>query len=559
MKNPFFTLFIFVLLVGSFLGGAWYSQHGTAQNSGKERRILHYVDPMNPVNVSDKPGIAPCGMPMEPVYGDEKAAGVSPSGAALSMSPGTVTITPQNQQIIGVKIGAAERMSGTYEIRTLGRVTPDENRVYPLIAATDGWVGAIQGNTTGSPVKKDQLLAQIKIYNYDFFTWQQRYLTEFTNLNSGERGYPASLAPRQPAPLPPAQSNAMQAGVGHQHETPEAAVPSEPPSADMPVSDMSESRVPPSRASRPRPQPQPQPQAQAQPHPQTWQNKDRLPATISGLPGQLLTGPQDNRPDVALYAVKSRLELLNLGVREAQLQELVKTNQYVPTIELRSPVNGLVISRSISSNQRVDRGTECFRVADLGRVWIIAEVFNAEAPYIRPGMTARISLPGQSKKFEVMVSDVLPTLDATARSQKVRLEMDNPKNLLLPEMIVDVEFPIILPAAVTVPASAILDSGRKKTVFVSLGDGIFEPRHVVTGWRFGDRVEIVGGLMPGEQIVTSGNFLIDSESRMKLAAAGLSKAPENEPPEKTPPRFTKKPPEATAGKSAPSPVEHKHD
>ena len=69
-------------------------------------------------------------------------------------------------------------MPGTYEIRTLGRITPDENRIYPLIAATDGWLGDIQGSTTGSLVKKDQLMAQINVYSYDFFTWQQRYLAE---------------------------------------------------------------------------------------------------------------------------------------------------------------------------------------------------------------------------------------------------------------------------------------------------------------------------------------------------------------------------------------------
>ncbi len=106
--------------------------------------------------------------------------------------------------------------------------------------------------------------------------------------------------------------------------------------------------------------------------------------------------------------------------------------------------------------------------------------------------------------------------------------MDNPENMLLPEMFVDVEFQIPLPATTTVPASAILDSGRRKTVFVALGDGFFEPREVVTGWRFGDRVEIVDGLKPGDQIVTSGTFLIDSESRMKLAAAGLMAKPETE-------------------------------
>jgi len=119
------------------------------------------------------------------------------------------------------------------------------------------------------------------------------------------------------------------------------------------------------------------------------------------------------------------------------------------------------------------------------------------------------------------VSDVLPEFDATTRTLKVRLEMDNPKLAFRPEMFVDVEFLVTLPSAVTVPADAVLDSGRRKIVFVVLGDGYFEPREIVTGWRFGDRVEVVKGLAPEEPIVISGNFLIDSESRMKLAVEGL--------------------------------------
>jgi multidrug efflux pump subunit AcrA (membrane-fusion protein) len=138
--------------------------------------------------------------------------------------------------------------------------------------------------------------------------------------------------------------------------------------------------------------------------------------------------------------------------------------------------------------------------------------------------------------------------------------MENPENIFLPEMVVDVEFPITLPSAVTVPASAILDSGRRKTVFVSLGNGLFEPRIVETGWRFGDRVEITGGLMPEEKVVISGNFLIDSESRMKLAAAGLSMPPEKDPAAKAPlPVGNPNASEATPEISAPSPVEHNHD
>ncbi|MFH0994532.1 MAG: efflux RND transporter periplasmic adaptor subunit [Pseudomonadota bacterium] len=545
MKKPFFFMFFLVLLVGSFLGGAWYSHHGTGKNSEKERRILHYADPMNPVNVSDKPGIAPCGMPMEPVYGNEESAGPGPSGTAPSMSPGTVKITPQKQQVIGVQVGVAERMPGTYKIRTLGRITPDENRVYPLIAATDGWLDDIHGNTTGSLVKKDQIMARIRIYSYDFFTWQQRYLAELAN--RGQRRHPAVPAEtRQTGTLQPGapRTDAPQSGAAqHPDGTPDAAPQPELLYSETPFPNTKESGVSTSSA----------------PPPETRQPKGRLPALTLGVTKQLTRDPLDDRADAALYANKSKLELLNLGAGEAQLEELARTAQYVSTIELRAPVNGLVISRGISSHQRVDRGTECFRVADISRVWVFAEVFNAEAQYIRPAMRAKISLPGESKYYEARVSDVLPKLDATTRTRKVRLELDNPKNTLLPEMFVDVEFQIPLPSALTVPASAILDSGRIKTVFVAIGDGFFEPRPVVTGWRFGDRVEIVDGLKPGDPIVISGNFLIDSESRMKLAAAGLSGTPENELPENTSRRIPKKTTEDNVKMSAPDPAEHKHD
>jgi YHS domain-containing protein len=104
---------------------------------------------------------------------------------------------------------------------------------------------------------------------------------------------------------------------------------------------------------------------------------------------------------------------------------------------------------------------------------------------------------------------------------KLRLEAENPGYLMRPDMFVDVELPINLPPAITVPSDAVLDSGLKKTVFVDQGNGLFEPRQVETGWRLGNRVEIIKGLVAGERIVTSGTFLIDSESRMEMAAAGM--------------------------------------
>ncbi len=131
-----------------------------------------------------------------------------------------------------------------------------------------------------------------------------------------------------------------------------------------------------------------------------------------------------------------------------------------------------------------------------------------------------MTLADQDESYMATVSEILPEFDPATLTIKVRLEMDNPGFTLRPGMFVDVEFPII--ACYSQRAGdAIMDSGLKQTIFVDRGNGYFEPRRVKTGWRLGDRVEIVEGLEPGERIVVSGNFLIDSESRMKLAAAGF--------------------------------------
>ena len=182
MKKPLILFSLLILLIVSFVGGARFNQHGTSQNviDNGERKILHYVDPMNPANTSKEPGIAPCGMPMEPVYADDD--GLSVSGNPSSTSLGAVKINQQKQQIIGVQIGEVARTSENLKIRSLGRIAAEENKIYPLVAATDGWVGEVHESTTGSLVSKNQLMGKIKIYDYDFITWQQRYLVEMSNM-----------------------------------------------------------------------------------------------------------------------------------------------------------------------------------------------------------------------------------------------------------------------------------------------------------------------------------------------------------------------------------------
>ena len=186
-----------------------------------------------------------------------------------------------------------------------------------------------------------------------------------------------------------------------------------------------------------------------------------------------------------------------------------------------APTPSFIIARNVSPGQRFEKGTEWYRLADLSQVWILADLYENEAEYIRPGEKVQVTYPYQKRNFQATVSQVLPQFDPTTRTLKVRLEMANPDFALRPDMFVDVEFPITLPPAISVPVDAVLDSGLKKTVFIERGDGYFEPRQVETGWRLGDRVQVLNGLQPGEKIVVSGNFLIDSESRMKLAAAGM--------------------------------------
>ncbi len=135
-------------------------------------------------------------------------------------------------------------------------------------------------------------------------------------------------------------------------------------------------------------------------------------------------------------------------------------------------------------------------------------------------MTVKVTHAQMGKTFNARVSQVLPLFDPVSKTLKVRLDIDNPDYDLRPDMFVDVEIPITMPQSMHVPADAVIDSGTRTIVYVDTGDGIFEPRRVETGWRLGRQVQITGGLMPGEKVVVSGNFLIDSESRMKTAASG---------------------------------------
>ena len=248
---------------------------------------------------------------------------------------------------------------------------------------------------------------------------------------------------------------------------------------------------------------------------------DRLKASKESGPAQAV--------EVNLRLRQAMDALRTLGVSDYQMDEMARTRQVSDLVTMRAPVDALVLSRNATRGQYIQPGTEIYQFADLSRVWILADVFESLKPFIRPGVTVDISPSGSGQRFEARVGDVALQFDESARTLKVRIETGNPGFVLRPGMFVDVEFNVVLPPALVVQAEAVVDTGLRRTVFVDRGNGYFEPRQVETGWRLNDQVQIVKGLMEGEKIVVSGNFLLDSESRMKAAAQRVSGAAQQDP------------------------------
>jgi RND family efflux transporter MFP subunit len=211
--------------------------------------------------------------------------------------------------------------------------------------------------------------------------------------------------------------------------------------------------------------------------------------------------------------------LRNLGMSDAQIRQVAESRQLPQDIDVVAPADGFILARNISPGLHFDRSMEFYRIADLTRVWILADIFSDDTNSFHPGAVARVTLSGQRRTLTARVSNVLPQIDPATRTLKLRLEADNPGFVLRPDMYVDVELPLAGPAGLTVPQDAVIDSGSQQRVFVERSSGVFEPRQVQTGWRSGDRIEIVQGLAEGERVVAAGTFLVDSESRLKSVSS----------------------------------------
>lgn len=390
-----------------------HSAHAAQPSKPGEHKVLYWYDAMNPAYHSDKPGKARDGMDLVPKYADEEEE-------MKEMPAGTVMISAQKQQLIGVRTAVVEREHLQRTIRAVGRVAFDDTKVTHIHTKVTGYVEDVFVDFVGKSIKKGDPL--FTIYSPDLVSTQQEYLIALRG-----KKYLSD------APYPEVSSGA----------------------------------------------------------------------------------------ESLLRAARERLSLWD--VTDEEIQTLEREGKVRRTLTMYSPATGIVTDRTVFGGGRyVTPDMDLYTVVDLSTAWVLAEIYEYEVPYVQVGQTAAMHLsyaPG--KTYAGRITYIYPTVDPKTRTVKVRLEFPNPDFELKPEMFADVEIAIDYGTQVVVPQEAVLDSGTEQVVFVTRGNGYFEPRKVQVGARMEDRVIIVSGLRVGETVVTSGNFLIDSESRLKSAMGGM--------------------------------------
>lgn len=227
------------------------------------------------------------------------------------------------------------------------------------------------------------------------------------------------------------------------------------------------------------------------------------------------SGAQD-----AFQAAKQRLLLA--GISEKEIEQLKRTAKVTKTMTIYSPIPGTVINKMAVAGMRIEPGNELYTIADLSHLWILGDIYEYELPYIHLGQIADISLTYlPNETFKAKLNFINPTVDAQTRTVKVRFDIDNQKDQLKPGMYVNLELKIPLGERLAVSKNAVLVTGERSVVFIYHDDGKIEWRNVKLGVRAGDLIEITQGINEGERIITSANFLIDSESQLKDAMGGM--------------------------------------
>jgi Cu(I)/Ag(I) efflux system membrane fusion protein len=224
-------------------------------------------------------------------------------------------------------------------------------------------------------------------------------------------------------------------------------------------------------------------------------------------------------------AARTRLRLWDMSA--ADIDRVIRSGQPIRSVILHSPVSGVVTAKSAVMGARVVPADTLFEIADLSRVWVLADVYPAELPYVRVGSGAQVVAGG--KTLAGRVTFIGPVIAAQSRTASVRIELTELTGELKPDMYTDVLINEPIGRVLAVPDSAVMNTGTRSVVFVATGESRFEPRQVTAGAKVEGFYEIRSGLAAGERVVVDANFLVDSESRLKSALTQMNEPRMNEP------------------------------
>ncbi|WP_058911730.1 efflux RND transporter periplasmic adaptor subunit [Entomohabitans teleogrylli] len=405
MKNSSLALAAVAIAVistsgGYFLGAATGGKHADSGPAPREARaVLYWYDPMVPGQRFDKPGKSPfMDMELVPRYADEQSA------------DGVVTISPRQQQNLGIRTAAVERRVLSASFRAVATVTPDERRVQRISATASGIVEKLYVNAPQQQVRAGEPLALLWIPEWT--AAQQEYLA------------------------------------------------------------------------------------------------------VRRLGDSQLSA-----------AARARLELLFMPA--AVISEVERSGKPQTRITLRAPQSGYISQLDIRAGAQVTAGAPLFELASLDPLWIVVDYPQSQASALQPGnkvLATTESWPGE--RFSGQISEILPVMDSATRTLKARVEINNPGNKLRPGMYLNITRAAAEngPAVLAIPEEALIATGSHNRVLLADSEGHFAPQEVVTGAMADSWVEIISGLKPGQRVVASGQFLIDSEASLRSALNGETPA-----------------------------------
>ena len=378
--------------------------------------LLYVLLPRNhgASQVSESPVVA-----RGPAMSAKPSASNGPTTAGAEPGLGTVQLSPQRLQEIGVTMAIVELKDVNDNLSVPGNVDMDEQRLSYVQTRFPGWIQDVFANATYQYVRKGQRL--FTIYSPDLVSSEQEYLLAKQNQNAFSQ-----------------DAHAMAA------------------------------------------------------HESGW----------------------------LLQAAEERLR--QFGVPAQAITDLELNGKVQRNIAIDSPVSGYIIERNALPNAYVQPDTKLYTIADLSTVWVYANVFQNDVGRLKPGDPAQVTVdayPG--RHFNGRIDQVLPQVDPTTRTVRVRLIFRNPGVVLKPGMYVNVAIAVALGRHLVIPSSAVLQTGSRAIAFINRGNGNLEPRTIEIGPQIDDSVIVLNGLKTGEQVVSSANFLVDSEAQLQPGASGF--------------------------------------